>query len=421
MATAATSSNMANSVATTPNVVSIWPYDGTLQFGALVASGWAPSPLNEFIFKVETRCNLSCDYCYVYNLGDESWKNAPKFMDVEIARAAGSRIREHALHHDLSRVGVSLHGGEPLMRGWRPITEFVTVMREVLAPIEVEFSMQTNATLVTRSIAEELLRLGIRVGVSIDGDELANRHRVDLRGRSSFAKTLKGIETLGEYEGLIQGALAVVNLESDPLAVYRAIEGLGFSSVDFLLPHGTWDARPPKKTAERSIHALAPYADWLIKIYEHWANDDGRMQVRIFDDIVHLLLGGQFSYESLGLAPAQLAVIEADGSIELVDHIGIAYSGAEVTGASVLNNSLDEVLQHPGVMSRQIGAAALVDECQACPMLKICGGGLITHRWDSERGFRNTTVYCADMYALISHIRDDLVERSRAPIASLAS
>lgn len=401
--------------------MSVWPYDGSLDYDTLVASGWSPSPLNEFIFKVETRCNLNCDYCYVYNMGDESWVSAPKFMDIDIARSAAHRIREHALQHGIPKVGVSLHGGEPLMRGVKPITEFVTMMRETLSPIEVEFSMQTNGTLIRESVAEELLRLGVRVGVSIDGDKFANRHRVDLRGRSSFDRTVKGIQMLARYEGLVQGALAVVDIEADPLSVYRAIEQLGFSSVDFLLPHGTWDALPPRKTVDRSLTAPAPYAAWLTAIYDHWADDPARMQVRIFDDIVHLLLGGEFSFESLGLAPAQLAVIEADGAIELVDHIGIAYSGAEGTGASVLTHSLDEVLRHPGVISRQIGEDALVDECLACPMLRICGGGLITHRWDSERGFRNKTVYCSDMFALISHIRNDLIARAGSSVTALAS
>jgi uncharacterized protein len=421
MANDATSSNTANSAAIIPDDVALWPYDGTLNFDALVASGWSPSPLNEFIFKVETRCNLNCTYCYVYNLGDESWRSAPAFMDINIARVAALRIHEHAMQHGLPRVGVSLHGGEPLMRGVKPITEFVEVMRENLASVEVEFSMQTNGTLVRESIAEELLRLGIRVGVSIDGNKFANRHRVDLRGRSSFDRTVRGIQVLARHDGLVQGALAVVDIEADPIAVYRAIELLGFSSVDFLLPHGTWEARPAQKTADQSIHSPAPYARWLATIYDVWACNPDRMQVRIFDDIIHLLLGGTFSFESLGLAPAQLAVIEADGAIELVDHIGIAFAGAEATGASVLTHSFDDVLRHPGVMSRQIGEAALVEECHECPMLQICGGGLITHRWDSLHGFRNKTVYCSDMFALISHIRDDLIERAQVGVSASVS
>ena len=100
-----------------------WPFDGSCEYDHLVSTGWRPSPLNEFIFKIESRCNLNCDYCYVYNLGDESWRSAPRFMTPAIAAAAARRIREHAQAHGVTGVGVSFHGGEPLLRGIRPLRE----------------------------------------------------------------------------------------------------------------------------------------------------------------------------------------------------------------------------------------------------------------------------------------------------------
>ena len=34
-------------------------------------------PINEFVIKVASRCNLDCDYCYEYNTGDNTWKSMP--------------------------------------------------------------------------------------------------------------------------------------------------------------------------------------------------------------------------------------------------------------------------------------------------------------------------------------------------------
>ncbi len=45
---------------------------------------WAPSPLVEFVLKIESRCNLNCDYCYVYNMGDESWRDQPSSMSLDV-------------------------------------------------------------------------------------------------------------------------------------------------------------------------------------------------------------------------------------------------------------------------------------------------------------------------------------------------
>ncbi|MEU9838708.1 hypothetical protein AB0C69_05725, partial [Actinomadura sp. NPDC048032] len=35
-------------------------------------------PFREFILKIHSRCNLACDYCYVYEMGDQSWRDQPR-------------------------------------------------------------------------------------------------------------------------------------------------------------------------------------------------------------------------------------------------------------------------------------------------------------------------------------------------------
>jgi hypothetical protein len=58
------------------------------------------------------------------------------------------------------------------------------------------------------------------------------------------------------------------------------------------------------------------------------------------------------------------------------------------------------------VAARQIGSRALAPQCRGCAVGQICGGGLYPHRYRAETGFANPSVYCADLYRLISHIRD---------------
>jgi uncharacterized protein len=57
-------------------------------------------------------------------------------------------------------------------------------------------------------------------------------------------------------------------------------------------------------------------------------------------------------------------------------------------------------------VARQIGAAALAAQCQACPVMEICGGGLYPHRYRHGAGFGNPSVYCDDLMRLITHVRD---------------
>ena len=54
---------------------------------------------------------------------------------------------------------------------------------------------------------------------------------------------------------------------------------------------------------------------------------------------------------------------------------------------------------------RRFLSAALGDTCLSCRSHDICGGGHYAHRYRGGRGFRNPSIYCADMLELIRHIR----------------
>jgi len=97
-------------------------------------------------------------------------------------------------------------------------------------------------------------------------------------------------------------------------------------------------------------------------------------------------------------------VVETDGAIEQTDVLKSAYPGAADTGLSVLTDPFDAMLTHPGVVSRQIGVAALCDTCQRCRLRDVCGGGHYTHRYSHDSGFRNPSVYCGDLKKLIGHV-----------------
>lgn len=81
----------------------------------LLADGWNPLPFRELIVTVDSRCDLSCDYCYTYGMADQSWRERPSVMSSEIANLADRPIGEHARSHDLDRITLILYGGEPLL------------------------------------------------------------------------------------------------------------------------------------------------------------------------------------------------------------------------------------------------------------------------------------------------------------------
>jgi uncharacterized protein len=39
-------------------------------------------------------------------------------------------------------------------------------------------------------------------------------------------------------------------------------------------------------------------------------------------------------------------------------------------------------------------------------VVAVCGGGNYAHRYRADVGFRNPSVYCADLYRLIRHVAE---------------
>ncbi|HEX2745877.1 MAG TPA: radical SAM protein, partial [Streptosporangiaceae bacterium] len=55
-----------------------WPT--SLDVGLLRSRGWQPTPFRQFVIKMHSRCNLACDYCYMYTMADQSWRSLPAKM-----------------------------------------------------------------------------------------------------------------------------------------------------------------------------------------------------------------------------------------------------------------------------------------------------------------------------------------------------
>ena len=250
-----------------------------------------PLPANEFILKIASRCNLNCDYCYEYNLGDESWRRQPKFMSLDTARHAVDRIIQHRQTHGLTEpIMVSLHGGEPMLAGAARVDSIAKLIRERLEPhAPVELTMQTNATLVEPAMLTVLRNNRIAVGVSIDGPAGVNdRHRLDHARRSSFGATYTGIVALRDA-GVLSGLLSVIDVESEPLEVFDFVATLAVPQVDFLLPHHNWTRLPVRPGGDRNA-----YGRWYAAIWGAWLN--GRhswMRIRYFEQIIRAPLGAR--------------------------------------------------------------------------------------------------------------------------------
>ncbi|WP_433051730.1 FxsB family cyclophane-forming radical SAM/SPASM peptide maturase [Dactylosporangium sp. CS-033363] len=371
----------------------------------------AAKPIGQVLLKIHSRCNLSCDYCYVYTHVDQTWRNQPNVMPDHVVEQAARRIAEHAEIHDLKLVTVILHGGEPLLAGKAMIRRTVETVRSRVRPqTSISWHLQTNGLL----LDDEFLRLfeecGIRIGVSLDGGQEQNdRRRVFANGRGSYTAVASALHRLAARPDRYGGILCTIHLDNDPLDVYRELLSFAPPRIDFLLPHGNWTTPPPGRDPGTPD---TPYADWLIPIFDEWFGAPAQPTgIRLFESILDLLLGGSSSSEAIGLDPVDLLIVETDGSIEQGDALKTTEPGMAATGLHIRTASFDDALAQPGFQARQGGLAGLPATCRACPVVSVCGGGLQAHRYRAENGFDNPSVYCPDLMKLIRHAYGRMAEQ----------
>jgi len=373
-----------------------------LDVAKIRAAGHQAVPFQQFIIKVHSRCNLSCSYCYVYEMADSAWRKLPKQMSSDVVGRAIEAIAEHVAKHSLGSIDVILHGGEPLLAGAEWLAALVGSLRASV-PARVNVALQTNGTLLSRPMLTILKSLGVKVGVSLDGDaDATGRHRRYANGRNSFDAVAGGLDLLRSPEFLdcYSGILCTIDVENDPVSTYEALLKFAPPALDLLLPHANHTFAPPGNG----------YADWLISVFERWYSAPRQeTRIRLFSEIIQLVLGRPGEVEGIGLLPSTLVVVDTDGSIKQLDSLSSTYPGAADTGLDVMSGNFDDALDHPTTVARQIGVHALSQQCTECEVMEICGGGLYPHRFRDGEGFRNPSVYCQDLREVITHVRDRVV------------
>jgi radical SAM protein with 4Fe4S-binding SPASM domain len=207
----------------------------------------------EIAFKLTNQCNLRCRHCYQWSefghhrdLGrDEQRQHLPIRHVATVLEAT----RDH-------RSNLYVWGGEPLMyRYWH---EFI----DLLAQDRRWTSICTNGVFIERRL-ESLLRVSSRLELDVAVDGLADEHDA-LRGEGSFARTLRGIESVLDHRrsGRYHGEISVNCVVSDALvprleSTVRFWQGMGIDTLYLALP---WFLSPTARAAmDRHVEDHSPW------------------------------------------------------------------------------------------------------------------------------------------------------------------
>ena len=361
--------------------------------------------IDKIVVKVASRCNINCSYCYMYNLGDMSYKLQPKFIENETVKIFAKKMLNHSQTNKLNSVVIIIHGGEPLLMKKDDMISFVNhfdLLKE--NGIEVIFYLQTNGMLIDNEWCTIFKKHDIKVGISLDGPKQINdTYRVDKQGNGTYDRVIKGINILKNNK-FNTSILSVMNLEIDSFEYYNHFKKLDVRSLDVLLLDANYDSMDNVFN-----HGISP-SDWYIKLFDQWYNDEHKFYIRLFNLIIKEIIGESQGLDSLGVSENNVLVLETNGGLEAVDVLKLCGDSFTKNGININNDEIDEVKNSDLIEIYYNSGKYLPKKCLACPVQEICGGGYLPHRYSSKNGFNNPSIYCDDLLKLITYIQNKVID-----------
>jgi uncharacterized protein len=194
-------------------------------------------PLQTIVLNVTNQCNLSCQYCYEFGEDKIATPDGkPKFMEWETAKTSVDYLFAEA--QGRKTVHITFFGGETLMNFplLKRVVEYARTRAQELGKV-IDFSLTTNATLLTPTIIDYLAQNAVGVTVSMDGPkEMQDKFRIFSNGRGSYDIIRPKVENLLAKHKTrpIAARVTMTSGAMDVDRIYRHLkEELGFYEVGF--------------------------------------------------------------------------------------------------------------------------------------------------------------------------------------------
>jgi len=190
-------------------------------------------PLTTVVLNVNTGCNLSCTYCYKEDLTTPS--KGQKMAFDTAAASVEMLLRESP---NQPHYNVVFFGGEPLSN-MPLIRQMVDYCERRFAEIgkRVDFTLTTNATLLTPDLVDYFNAHRFGLTVSIDGPKaMHDRNRLTVAGRGTYDVVRRKVDMLlGRYTARPIGArVTLTRGVTDVETIFEHLHNeVGFQEVGF--------------------------------------------------------------------------------------------------------------------------------------------------------------------------------------------
>ncbi len=329
----------------------------------------ADFPLQSMVMNLTNQCNLSCTYCYEFGADKVATpEGKPKFMDFETAKSSVDFLLEQSTGRNA--VHITFFGGETLMNF--PLLKQVVAYASERAAAQgrrVDFSLTTNATLLTPAIIDFLSENRIGVTVSMDGPpELHDQLRVFANGRGSYDIVAPRVKALIQNHKTrpITARVTLTSGVTDVVKIYRHLKNdLGFHEVGFA----------PVTTSPDRLYAIGePGMDGVLAQFHQLAAEYLEYALRgemhgfsnVSDTIAELYQGVNKSHP----CGAALGLVGVGPSGDIAPCHRFVDSDAHALGN--ISTGIDKTKQAEFLARGHVNGKY---ECQTCWARPLCAGG----------------------------------------------
>lgn len=370
-----------------------------------------------WVLKYTNACNLRCAYCYSYDKNLTKRVAIPNEYVYKISELIGETEDENIL-------SLCFHGGEPLTR-FKDIVECVKHL-DTVRHGDIEYTIQTNGTLLTPAIAKFLKEHDFGVGISVDGyNESTNRLRPFANHYSSINATLNAIKNCINV-GITPGVISVLT-KNNYLQVIEIMEDLskrGVKSFHFIhfLPSGRGEHKekdfsvPIKELIETRKRMLLYINDTNAKL-----DPKHHISERFTRNIIKRLTNiGDISYmcaKSPCGAGREMLALTYDGSIYPCDD----FCGNEdfrIGNVNEIVNLRETLAKSRAVYYCQNHCVENIPKCKSCLYKKICISHCCSDSYYYTGSFNSPHSSCEFVQSFIP-IVIDLIHDGRIQVENL--
>lgn len=376
----------------------------------------------EVVFKILDACNNKCKYCFYFGHKDRNFDDRSKYViNRETIVRVADFLKTGCNLLGINGMSIIIHGGEPLLQ---PIEDFDCMCQYLQSTVgevaKVTLGVQTNGTLISKDWIEVFKKYKIVPSISIDGfEECHNKFRVDYKGEGTYEQVVNGITLLttdGNERLKKFGTLSVINPAYSAKKIYRHfVDDLGCRNMDFLLPDMNHDTL--NEYLDMFNVTMDDFGDFLCDLFDEWvADDDPKIEIRLFKELLLLLLGDKYSVlGDFGPCPREgvlpVVTIFRNGSLSVEDNLVSTRKGILDINANIENTTLADFIKKPLFAELRRVRSNLPNTCERCVWAKICNGGATINRYSSKNDFDNPSVYCLVLKRLYARMASYLVNR----------